>query len=95
MPCEGNTISTEGSSSCTPCETGTVINEERTECGNYQFIQVSKTYSTLLIDSIGLNLFLILTYLVMKLLKLTDDIIDITHYSLYTNITDTSHYSLT
>ena len=34
MPCEGNTTSTEGSSSCTPCETGTVANEEKTECGN-------------------------------------------------------------
>ena len=39
MPCEGNTISTEGSSSCTPCETGTMANEERTECGNYNLVQ--------------------------------------------------------
>ena len=39
MPCEGNTISTEGSSSCTPCETGRVAIEEKTECGNLNFIE--------------------------------------------------------
>ena len=39
MLCEGNTIRPEGSSSCTPCETGTLANEEKTECGNLNFIK--------------------------------------------------------
>ena len=53
MPCEGNTISTEDSSSCTPCETGTLANKERTECGNYnlvQYIELRKNRSDVLIN---------------------------------------------
>ena len=40
LRCEGNNISTEGSSSCTPCEAGTVANKKRNECGEFKFIKI-------------------------------------------------------
>ena len=43
LHCEGNKISNEGSSSCTPCETGTVANKEKTECGEFKFIKSLST----------------------------------------------------
>ena len=101
MHCEGNTISTEGSSSCTPCETRTVANEEKTECGNSKSIQISKTYFAPLIDRIDLNPYWQLSdfsnltpYLLIKLILLTDDIPDETLYSLLTDINGSNHFSL-
>ena len=47
LRCEGNNISTEGSSSCTPCEAGTVANEKRTECGMFKFTHLT-THSSLI-----------------------------------------------
>jgi hypothetical protein len=37
LSCEGNTFSTEGAISCTPCETGAVANAEKTRCGTSLF----------------------------------------------------------
>jgi hypothetical protein len=40
LSCEGNTFSTEGASSCTPCQTRTFANAEKTRCGMFLFLGI-------------------------------------------------------
>jgi hypothetical protein len=43
LSCGRNTFSTEGASSCTPCETGAVANAEKTLCGTFLFLGIVKS----------------------------------------------------
>ena len=40
LRCEGNNISTEGSRNCTTCEAGKGANIKKTECGEFNLIQI-------------------------------------------------------